>query len=174
MKSVLFLVAACIVLAGCKKEEDSPVAPTASTTVTVKEADLYAAAKTTAGFVYYKNSTAYLSKSAGSAHAEPLLRTRYNAKAATMLDANGKVKSGAVFSDSSLIIKELTNADRTINLYAVMFKLSKAANADANGWVWAEFNTNGNVAYATSNKGAGCIGCHGTGIDHTRMNDQHP
>ena len=158
---------------GCKKEEDPPVAPT-TTTVTVKEADLYAAAKLTAGFVYYKNSTAYLSKSAGSPHAEPLLRTRYNAKAAAMLDANGKVKTGAVFADSSLIVKELTNADSTVNIYAVMFKLSKASNADANGWVWTELKANGDIAYATSNKGAGCIGCHGNGIDYTRMNDQHP
>ena len=125
--------------------------------------------------VYYKNSTDTLQRSSGSGHtAQPKLRTRYNAKAAAMLDAQGKVKAGAVFSDSSLIVKELFNAGNQIEVLAYMFKLSGADNADANGWVWGEVSPGGNVLYTVTNKGAGCNGCHSTGIDYTRMNDSHP
>ena len=126
-------------------------------------------------YSYYKNTLAIISRSTGSGHtAQPLLRTRYNLKAATQLDASGKVKIGAIFPDSSLIVKELMKVDSTIEVYAFMFKLKGASNSDANGWVWGEATALGVVAYSVSNKSSGCNNCHSTGIDYTRMNDSHP
>ncbi len=156
---------------GCGKEES----PAGAGGRKVTDAEMYALANTTAGFVYYKNSSDTLLRSSGSGHtAQPMLRTRYNAKAATQLDGQGKVQSGAAFPDSSLIVKELFNAGNQIEVLAYMFKLNGADNADANGWVWGEVSPGGSVVFSVTNKGVGCFACHSAGIDYTRMNDSHP
>ncbi len=171
MKFVAQCLLAVFLLAGCK-EEDSPTTtqPTATTTT---EAGLYMLGKNPAGFTFYKNSTDTLAKGGNSAHPDPKLRTRYNSIAAKFLDANGKVKAGTVFPDSSLIVKELFTGS-TLTTYVFLFKKKGDKNADANGWVWAETSPTGAATYPVSNKGAGCVGCHSTGIDYTRMNDSHP
>lgn len=138
----------------------------------VTDAQLLSLAQAPAGWVYYKNSTDTLIKASNSAHDEPRLRTRYNAKAASQLNADGKVKLDPNFPDSSLIVKELFTGP-TITTFAIMFKLRSASNA-GNDWVWSELDVNGNVKISAANKGAGCISCHSAGLDHTRMNDSHP
>ncbi len=165
------MVAAFIFFAGCK-EEDSLTTPKTSATTTT-EAQLYMLGKNSAGFTFYKNSTDTLTKGGNSAHPDPKLRTRYNSIAAKFLDANGKVKAGTVFPDSSLIVKELFTGT-TLTTYVFLFKKKGDTSADANGWVWAETNQSGSTVYPIGNKGAGCIGCHSTGIDYTRMNDAQP
>ena len=136
------------------------------------DAELLVLARSSGPWVFYKNSTDTLLKAAGSAHDEPRLRTRYNAKAATQLDASGKVRVNPDFPDSSLIVKELFTGT-TITTYAIMLKLRNAVNA-GNGWVWSETDAAGTVKISASSKGAGCIACHSVGLDHTRMNDTHP
>ncbi len=171
MRNAVMLLFIIGLVAGCKKE-DSPVAP-ASVQSTTTEAALYMLGKSPAGFTFYKNSPDTLSKGGNSGHPDAFLRTRYNSIAAKYLDANGKVKAGTVFPDSSLIVKELfTNKELTT--YVFLFKKKGDTNADANGWVWAETSPSGTATYPAGNKGAGCTGCHGTGIDYTRMNDTHP
>ena len=140
----------------------------------VADADIYNLAKATTGFTYYKNTPTAIDKASGSGHSQPLLRTRYNTKAATQLDANGKVISSPNFPDSSLVVKELLNADSTIALYAVIMKLRNAANADTNNWIWSILDASGGVGYPVANKGAACISCHSPGLDFTMMNIAHP
>ncbi len=146
-------------------------------TTALTDASIAITAKTTAGFVWYKKSDALMTKGANSGHPEPFLRTRYNATAAAQLDANGKVKTGAIFDEGSVIVKELIASDRTtITTYAVLIKQKSDPNADASGWVWNELTGAGAVAYPISNKGAGCIPCHSIAgnIDKTLMNNDHP
>jgi hypothetical protein len=131
-----------------------------------------ALARATTGWTYYKNRPDTLLRSAGSGHAEARLRTRFNATAATQLDAAGKVRVGANFPDSSLIVKELIVAG-TLNRYAVMMKLRNSANAGS-GWLWAYYAPDGSPQIAITSRGAACVGCHASGIDLTRMNDSHP
>lgn len=138
----------------------------------ITDAQLLSLAQAPGGWVYYRNSTDTLPKAPNSAHDEPRLRTRYNAKAATQLDVNGKVKLAPNFSDSSLIVKELFTAT-TITTFAIMLKLRSAPNA-GNGWVWSELDASGNVKISAASKGAGCVSCHSAGLDYTRMNDAHP
>ena len=138
----------------------------------VTDSQLLALAQTSVGWVYYRYSSDTLNKAPGSAHDEPRLRTRYNAKAATQLDPNGKVKLNPNFPDSSLIVKELFTGS-TITTVAIMFKLRSAPNA-GKGWIWSELDVAGNVKISASSEGAGCISCHGAGLDYTRMNDAHP
>jgi len=170
MKQMLFILTLCLFAGGCKKE-DSPVAAPGQSATT--EADLYMLGKSSTGFVFYKNSPDTISKGGNSGHPDARLRTRYNSIAAKFLDASGKVKAGTIFSDSSLIVKELYT-NNALTTYVFLFKRSGDLNADANGWVWAEISPNGTAMYAANKKGAGCITCHATGIDYTRMNDAHP
>ena len=164
--AILFL----LFLAGCANGE----APAALTEQTVTDSDLYFLAKNTANKTFYKFSEDTLLKAGNSAHPAPKLRTWYNAKAATQLDAQGKVVSNPSFPDSTLIVKEIYTADGSLLLYAVLFKLSSAANKGPGEWVWSEMESNGNALISASEKGGGCAGCHSTGVGYTRMNATHP
>ncbi|NOT38613.1 MAG: hypothetical protein HOP11_14670 [Saprospiraceae bacterium] len=127
-------------------------------------------------WVYFKNSTNYLTKSVGSGHNFSLLKTRYNALAASQLDANGKIISNAKFPEGSLIVKDLTNTTHHVERYAILYKQSTHKDADAKGWVWGYINTDGTVATSASDKGSICIGCHSQSdnIDYMLMNKFFP
>lgn len=129
-------------------------------------------AKASTVFLYYKFNTSLLSKSAGSGHNFPYLRTRYNVTAASQLDTLGKVKPGAVFPEGSLIVKELYRTSTSLSRYAILKKNSSSADADANGWVWGYIDTDESVAEPAKNKGAACTGCHSQAdnIDYMLMN----
>lgn len=139
---------------------------------TVSDAALLALTQTGPGWVFYKRTATPITRS-GAVHEEPQALVRFNPIAATQLDAAGKVRAGASFPDSSVIVKDLmTNgALRTV---AVMMKLRGSASAGFDGWIWAEFQPSGATRYSTSNRGAACSSCHSPGIDYTRMNDSHP
>ncbi len=141
-----------------------------------EDQDLYLKAKTTTDFVWYKNSSAKLPKSSGSGHQQPLLSTRFNAVAATNLDANFKVKIGNSFADESLIVKELYDSDGKIDLYAILYKKATHANADSRGWVWGYINADGSVRISSSKKGNDCTSCHSQSgnEDYTLMNKFFP
>ena len=166
----IFSIVLLLFFVGCTKD-DSPTAPSPQT---VTDSDLYFLAKNTAVRTFYKFSTDTLLKAGNSAHPAPKLRTWYNEKAATQLNAQGKVITTPMFPDSSLIVKEIYNTDGSLALYAVLFKLSSAVNKGPGDWVWSEMESNGNALISASEKGSGCAGCHSTGIGFTRMNDTHP
>jgi len=150
---------------------DSPINPVVPAAFT--DADLSARARAASGWTYYKNRPDTLLRSAGSGHAEARLRTRFNAVAAALLESNGKVRVGASFPDSSLIVKELFIGG-SLSRYAVMMKLRGSANASAGGWLWAYYAPDGSTQIGIGGKGGACVGCHSTGVDYTRMNDSHP
>jgi hypothetical protein len=158
------LILGVLTINSCKKKE--------------KELDeeLFELAKETAGFVWYKNSSILLSKSSGSGHPQTFLRTRYNATAATKLDANGKITANATFPEGALIVKELYENSTAVSRYAILYKKTDSPFADAKGWVWGYINANGKVAEAASNKGKACISCHNQSdnIDYMLMNKYFP
>ena len=138
----------------------------------VSNADLARLSQSALPWTYYKHSATPVKRSS-QAHTESHALVRYNALAATQLDAAGKVRAGASFPDSSIIVKELSNGT-TITTYAVMMKLRGSASAGFDGWIWAEFGPNAAVKYPTGGRGAACSSCHKAGIDYTRMNDSQP
>lgn len=152
------------------------VSCTKDSTPSEADAELYGKAKNSTGFTYYKNSSQLLSKSSGTGHAFPLLRTKYNDLAATILDSNGKIIEGSLFPEGSLIVKELYDDATTLGRYAILLKNSTSVNADAKGWVWGYINANGQVAEPTSKKGSSCINCHlqSENIDYMLMNKFFP
>lgn len=159
------------VLAACGGGDDPPAGPGGGG-AELTDAQLSALARATSGWTYWRNRPDTLLRSNGSGHAEARLRTRFSARAATMLDANGRVRAGAVFPDSSLIVKELI-VGNVLNRYAVMYKLQNSANAGG-GWLWAYYAPDGTTQISVNGRGGACVGCHSTGVDRTRMNDSHP
>ena len=153
-------------ISSCKKEKEE----------IGTDQELYDLAKATSGFTWYKNSSSLLDKSSGSGHSQPFLRTRYNAVAATKLESNGKIIIGSIFPEGSLIVKELYDNSTTLGRYAILYKKSASADADANGWVWGYINADGSVAVAASQKGGSCISCHSQAdnIDYMLMNKYFP
>jgi hypothetical protein len=129
----------------------------------------------TSGFTWYKNSDAWLPKSAGSGHNYTSLRTRYNTTAATQLDGDEKVLANASFPDGSLVVKELSSGT-SVERYAILYKMSNHEHADANGWVWGYVNADGTVATTAEDKGAICTSCHlqSDNIDYMLMNKFFP
>ena len=140
------------------------------------DAELFEKAKNTSGFTWFNNSTAYLTKSSGSGHSNPFLRTRFDAISTNKLDSTGKVMDSTVFEEGSLIVKELYDSSKNIERYAVLYKDSNSEYADANGWVWGYINSDGTVAAPAEDKGAACLGCHSQSgnIDYSLMNKYFP
>lgn len=173
LRPLSFLTIALAAACGSGSEKGGSTAPPAAGTSELSDADVSARARTATGWTYYKNRSDTLLRSAGSGHSEARLRTRFNPAAATQLDANGKVRAGASFPDSSLIVKELIIAG-TLSRYAVMLKLRGSANASAGGWLWAYYAPDGSPQIGIAGRGTACVSCHSGGIDYVRMNDSHP
>ena len=150
----------------CKKEKQ--------TSGTDKE--LYDMARSANGFTWYKNSNTLLSKSPGSGHPQPFLKTRYNSIAATQLDSTGKIVINATFPEGSLIVKELFKNSNTLDRYAILYKQSGSADADSKGWIWGYIDSDGDVAEPASDKGSSCNSCHSQtdNIDYMLMNKYFP
>ena len=137
---------------------------------------LFDMAVPTTGFVWYKNSSAFLNRSSGSGHSQQFLRVRYNGAAAAHLDSAGKIVAGSIFSDGSLVVKELYENQTTLDRYAILYKKASDPNADANGWVWGYINADQSVAAPASDKGSACRSCHSQAdnIDYMLMNKYFP
>lgn len=93
----------------------------------------------------------------GSTAHQPLVRVRMNSTAFSFLQS-GRFPAGGAFPDGSVIFKEIIINGRT-EVYAVMYK--DATNPLAgNGWLWAEYQPNGNILFSLTTRGSGCKGCH--------------
>ena len=165
-KTLLVFLIGFAAFSSCKKEEEAKGI----------DQEMLELARVSTGFTWFKNTPTLLNKSSGSGHPQPFLRTRYNTIAATSLDSSGKIISGINFAEGSLIVKELYNNTTTFGRYAMLYKKSASAEADANGWVWGYINADGSVAEPASSKGTSCISCHSQtdNIDYMLMNKYFP
>jgi Cytochrome P460 len=160
---MLYVFFCAIAVAGftqsCKKEN------------TDVETMLFSEFSTTTGYTFYKSNATVLSSSPQSAH-NHFFRVRFNEIAKNALTDNGKLPVGGTFPEGAIVAKELyDSATGQLAFYAVMKKATNDSNA-GNGWLWAEYNPNGQIAYSVTKKGAGCISCHKTnGRDLVRLFD---
>ena len=157
--------------AGCAEDPLKGLEP--GTGPAVSDADLKMLSQPAGVWAYFENVHATIARASTSPHPETVIRVRYNTFAATQLDAIGRVKAGAVFPDSSVIVKELYNG-ATLSTTAIMMKLNGSQSAGFGGWIWAVYAADGTVQYSTAGRGGACSSCHSSGIDYTRMNDSHP
>jgi hypothetical protein len=114
----------------------------------VSDRSLFELVQKTAGSGYYQ-SGAVLSNAGNSPHGS--FKFRMNSIAQRVLNASGELPAGAVFPDSSFLVKEIQAAGPI--QYAVMYKSGKS-------WEWAEFSSNGDAYYSVGKNGAACISCH--------------
>lgn len=161
-----FLIAAAVLTISCEKDD-------AANKI---DMELYDMAIETLGFTWYKKSDALLNRSIGSAHSQPLLRTRYNEIATASLDENGMIMGNAIFAEGSVIVKELYGDATTLSQYAILYKKNNSEFADKDGWVWGYLSAKGSVIESVSKKGSSCISCHKQegSIDHMLMNKFFP
>ena len=111
-------IAAAIVAASAACSSDPLKGLTPGTGAEVSDAALFGLIPSGPSWSFYKRSSTPITRSSRP-HPESNALVRYNARAATQLDAEGKVRRDAVFPDSSIIVKELSNGS-TLNTYAVM------------------------------------------------------
>lgn len=150
MKKILGTILTIIIfIQSCKKDKE---------TTTSVDADLYNEISSSSGYTYYVATPGITAGVGNSPHG--FERVRFNAIAQAALDGTGKLPAGAEFPDGSVIVKEIyPSATGSINLYAVM-KKAVGNSSSGNGYLWAEFNTDGSAAYSIAKKGDACISCH--------------
>jgi hypothetical protein len=115
---------------------------------------------------YYQNNNTLLSAAGNSPHGS--FKLRFNSVAQAALGVDGKLPTGGSFPDSSIIVKEVFNGG-SLDLYAVMMKLPSHPESGS-GWLWAEYEPDGDVIHAISKKGNGCIGCHAGNTNRDLVN----
>lgn len=93
----------------------------------------------------------------GSNAHRPLVRVSLNDTALAAL-VSGKLPAGGRFPGGSTIVKEIRENGHTTVL-AVMHR-DPGNTFAGEGWLWAEFLTDGSVLAPLTNRGSGCIGCH--------------
>ncbi|MBP6731198.1 MAG: cytochrome P460 family protein, partial [Chitinophagales bacterium] len=132
----------------------------------------YNKAVNTTGFTYYQNSNSYLPSSSASGHGEPYFRVRFNQIAYTALTDSGRLPTGSVFPEGSIVVKELyDNSNGALKLIAIMEKTASNSLA-ANGWLWSEYKADGKLVVSVNDKGTACTGCHSTNSrDYARLFD---
>jgi len=57
-------------------------------------------------------------------------------------------------------VKEIYSDPAKPLIFYVIMKKDPAAQYAADGWLWGEYEENGTVSGAVSNKGSACTGCH--------------
>lgn len=158
-KSLLSLLAlALIALAApaCKKRKTNSA--------------LYEEAKAS-GLSYYKDKDTIWPAAGGSPHGK--FKLKFNSTARAAFGSDGKLPAGASFPTGSLIVKEIYE-NGNLTLYAVM-KKEPGHKWAGGGWLWGEYETNGDTKFSVAEEGSGCTGCHsgGTHRDYAKSFDLH-
>jgi hypothetical protein len=174
-RRMLAIVALAVVIAAC--DEALPAAPSGDSggpSIRTNEA-LFAQVTVAEPFQQYVPFPNLVTDAdrvlpASSAH-RPNVRVSMNEKAFAALQ-NGRLPSGGVFPEGSIIFKEVIDPGGNVSLFAVMYK--ERLNPFAReGWLWAELRPSGGAAYSVTNGGSGCIACHslddGPKNDHVRI-----
>ena len=147
-----------ILVNACNDKSETP-GPVISTTGNI-DSILYAQSESAAeGFVAYQNKDTVRASSSASGHS-PFFKVRMNAKARSVLGADGKLPVGSVFPEGSIVVKDLYNTvGGARQLVAIMRK--ESANPYAKeGWLWSEFQADGGAYVSAKDKGVLCAGCH--------------
>lgn len=153
---VLFVLFLGVLLYGCREE----VAPQRRGTIP-GDAELFAFVTQVEPFTSYVlfplvDSVTSGTLNGSNAH-QPLVRVSMNATAYNSLLAD-TLPNGRTFASGSVLFKQIISGGETI-LYAVMYK-DLANPLAADGWLWAELETNGSVVYSITRQGGICVGCH--------------
>jgi hypothetical protein len=131
------------------------------------DAALVALVKNDSGKVTWKNAANDSLFTSGAEHGSKQYKLRMNAIASAACTDAGKLPTGGVFPDASLLVKQLYAAPGgAVEKYAVLYKKNGA-------WLWAEYGVGGNVVHGFNESSATCTGCHTSNRDKTWTFDSH-
>ena len=154
----LFFAAAMFVLFSCKDEGDQP--PAADGTIST-DAQLFALItqqQPFGSYALFPRADSVTSGTLNGSHAhQPLVRVSMNATALGALQ-NDTLPVGSSFPDGSIIFKQIMSGGQT-TLYAVIYKDGDNSLA-GNGWLWGEYEPDGDAFVSMTARGSGCVGCH--------------
>lgn len=164
--TVALLLSLTTIVVACKKESVQETSKTM-----VEPTPLFEEITTLSNYTFYQGDSSIVPSSPQSAH-NAFFRVRFNAIAAAALTDNGKLPVNGTFPEGSIIVKDLYNSQTgNVVLYSVLKKDSSSMNS-TNGWLWVEYEANGNMIYKITNKGNGCVSCHSTNHrDNVRLFD---
>lgn len=104
-----------------------------------------------AAFVYYKNEPGTIYSGAHGPHGT--FKLKFNHKAYAQLTDGGKLPVGGVFSDGSMVVKEIVRSGSLVK-YAIMYKLNGS-------WLWGEWTPDLAVKDISVNDNSSlCTTCH--------------
>lgn len=131
---------------------------------------LYEEAKAS-GLTFYKNKDTTWPAKGGSPHGP--FKLKFNSTAVAAFDSTGKLPAGVSFPTGSLIVKEIYE-NGSLTLYAVM-KKEPGNKWAGEGWLWGEYDKDGDTKFSVAEEGSGCTGCHSTSPhrDYARSFDLH-
>ncbi len=131
------------------------------------DAALVALVKNDSGKVTWKNAANDSLFTSGSEHGSKQYKLRMNPTASAACTDAGKLPTGGVFPNSSLIVKQLYSAPGgSVESYAVMYKKDGA-------WLWAKYGVTGNVIHSFTANSSVCTSCHTSNRDLTWTFDSH-
>jgi hypothetical protein len=107
------------------------------------------------GYSFYQGGN-ILPAAGSSPHGS--FKLRFNDIAQTVLDSTGELPIGSSFPTGSVLVKEIYTGTN-LDLYAVIQKKPLSSNSK-NGWLWAEYNTDGSAIISLSENGSSCTSCH--------------
>jgi hypothetical protein len=111
-------------------------------------------------FKFYKGDDSWLKFTPRGGGHSGFIRIKFNAPAQSVLDESGNLPVGGVFPAGSLVIKEIKDKiEDSWTILSIMLKSANAPNANQ-GWVWGEYEPNGDPIVSASSGGKSCIRCH--------------
>lgn len=147
------------ILVNACKDKSETAAPVSIITGNIDSVLFAQSESASEGFVAYQNKDTLRASNSASGHS-PFFKVRMNAKARSVLGADGKLPVGAVFPEGSIVVKDLYNTiGGARQLVAIMRK--ESANPYAKeGWLWSELQADGGAYVSAKDKGVLCAGCH--------------
>ena len=146
---ILFLIFPFLFSCASDKEEGT----------VVSDQTLVNMAKSISSFTYYKINDDTLATDPSSDHGA-FIRVRMNPKAISAMNDSVSSLNMASFPDESMIVKEMYNSKGgPLAGYVIMYKLRTGSDNNY-GWLWGEYDADGNPFYSVSKKGDRCVSCH--------------
>lgn len=154
--AIVLLVNAC-----SQKEDASPTVPAVITKGNIDSILFVESSAASEQFLPYQNVDTVRPSSAFTAHSD-YFKVRLNARARSVLGADGRLPVGKSFPDGSIIVKDIYSEKTGVRKLVAIMKKESANPYSAQGWLWNELLDNGGDYVSVKGKGAQCVSCHTT------------
>ena len=155
-----FICAIILIINACSNKDDA--SPSAAAIFTKGNIDSILYVESSAAseqFLPYQNVDSIRPSSAFTAHAD-FFKVRLNAKARSVLGADGRLPTGKSFPEGSIIVKDLYSEKTGARKLVAIMKKESANPYSNQNWLWTELLGDGGAYVTVKDKGAQCVNCH--------------